>query len=114
MVIGIAFKGFPKTDDHRFSTGVDFCDLIQSKVKNLWVKDFEISSKKINQLGYKNLVSIEKADAIFILNNHEKNSDIILLDWLQKKSKKLLYDGWGQKTNLKSYDDKTFFYSTPI
>ena len=60
LVIGIAFKGFPKTDDHRFSTGVDFCDSIQNKVKNLWVKDFEIGSKKVNQLGYKNLVSIEK------------------------------------------------------
>lgn len=112
LVIGIAFKGFPKTDDYRFSTGVDFCNLIQNKVKKLWVKDFEIDSKKINQLGFKNLISIKKVDAIFILNNHEKNSDIVLLDWLQKKSKKLLYDGWGQKTNLKNYDDKNFFYST--
>jgi nucleotide sugar dehydrogenase len=112
LVIGIAFKGSPKTDDYRFSTGVNFCNLIQNKVKNLWVKDFQIGSKKIKELGYKNIDSIKKVDAIFILNNHEKNSDIVLLDWLKKRSKKLLYDGWAQRTNLKSYDDKNFFYST--
>ena len=99
LIIGLAFKGWPETNDLRGSTGIDLALSLKGKCKSLYVYDSLIEKEAFQKLklSYKDITKINRLDfdAVFIMNNHPKN---IRSDFLKSLSheKVLLFDGWNQ------------------
>ena len=82
LIIGIAFKGLPETNDLRGSDALDIAKYLKNKVKSLKLFDHVVTDAEINQQGFKTdkkVSSLKKYDAILILNNHPKNTILICL-----------------------------------
>ena len=62
MICGLAFKGFPETADIRYSTTLDFIDLVTKKNKDIqiFVYDPIIKKNEINKINleYKNIFNL--------------------------------------------------------
>lgn len=117
LLIGIAFKGHPETNDMRFSTSLDFFHEIHNSVSKIYGYDNCIDQKELCHLGFHDGFKINKIkeydiSGIFYLNNHAKNQNINLVSWLEIKKPKFIFDGWGCREDLESYHDKYFSYLT--
>jgi nucleotide sugar dehydrogenase len=103
LIIGVAFKGYPETTDTRGSISIDLLESFQDIVKSVTLMDFAIPNTQLKKLHNDvislNEIDISSYDAIFIMNNHERNKEIEKL--LDKKSSTFIFDGWGQLS--KSY-----------
>ena len=98
LIIGIAFKGYPETTDIRGSISLDLLESINDLVGSVTLMDFGIPFLELSKL-HNNVISfneldIRSYDAIFLMNNHERNKEIEKL--LDKQSSTFVYDGWGQ------------------
>lgn len=107
LIVGVAFKGRPATDDARFSTSIDVMNALNGHIKTLSWIDFAISDlqtdnhlQSIQKMPNTNAVS-ETIDAIIVMNNHVDNTKLNLTTWLNQDKQKLLFDGWGQFKFLK-------------
>ena len=98
LIIGLAFKGWPETNDIRGSNGLKLALSFERKV-SLFVYDSLVDKEEFEKLGltFKNIskISALKFDAVFIMNNHPKN---IKEDFLKSLSneKVFIFDGWNQ------------------
>lgn len=98
LIVGLAFKGVPETNDHRNSPSVYIINQLK-KYKfeiNIWdaviKKDHEFQKYLIKD---RNLIkTAENSNIICILNNHPSNYNIINYENLNKD--KLLIDAWSQ------------------
>ncbi len=97
FLIGMAFKGIPETSDLRNSTSLWFLSLFKNK-KNISAFDYNVSKKEIEKLGIKfeNINSgFKKADAVIILNNHNKYREINIFKMLNLMNKPAVFiDTW--------------------
>ena len=112
LIIGIAFKGLPETNDLRGSDALDIAKYLKNKVKSLKLFDHVVTDAEINQQGFKTdkkVSSLKKYDAILILNNHPKNTNFNLLDKL--KTGGIVFDGWKQLSK-NSIEESGYIYST--
>ena len=76
LIIGLAFKGWPETNDLRGSTGVELALSLNKKCNSLFVYDSLIKEEfEKYDLRFKDISKISKLefDAVFIMNNHPKN-----------------------------------------
>ena len=93
----MAFKGIPETSDLRNSTSLWFLSLFKNK-KNISAFDYNVSKKEIEKLGikFKNINSgFKKADAVIILNNHNKFREINIFKMLNLMNKPAVFiDTW--------------------
>ena len=117
LIVGIAFKGTPETNDIRFSTSIDFFNSVKDDVNKIYGFDNCISQKDLVDIGFSkdfDVLDIHNYEisAIFYLNNHSRNSDINLSLWLETNNPKLLYDGWGCRNDLEFNDIEKFSYTT--
>ena len=117
LIIGLAFKGSPETNDIRFSTSLDFFHSIKSSVSNIYGFDNCIGQNEIVSYGFEPNFNIKKIDqynisGIFFLNNHIKNSNINLMPWLNTDKPKFVFDGWGCREDLEELDINDFKYTT--
>lgn len=98
LALGIAFKGFPHTDDTRDSVGVKIVNHLKTQNFNVEVFDLSVSQEKINSLGYKysDLNNLKDFDAILFLNNDRRYTDVINRCLLEDQIKKeyFIYDPW--------------------
>jgi nucleotide sugar dehydrogenase len=98
VIIGIAFKGLPETNDIRGSVAINLHAAIKNRVNKVLAWDAVIKPKELKKLGFDAIedlgLAIENADAVLMLNNHPDN----ISSDLYKSSKKgrLLFDGWNQ------------------
>jgi UDP-N-acetyl-D-mannosaminuronic acid dehydrogenase len=98
LILGLAFKGNPKTGDLRNSTSIEIHDKLKPLVGNLYGFDFEADESECIDLGVDFLKDFEshldKMDAILILNNHIKFKE---LDFLKINLTKpvILFDPWS-------------------
>jgi UDP-N-acetyl-D-mannosaminuronic acid dehydrogenase len=96
LVMGIAFKGVPETNDYRNSPSVDFIQEIKAEVKSVdyWdcvVKDVEL---EINTGKY---YQNKKYNFYAILNNSPKNLEFFTQLELDDAGEKIIiYDPWRQ------------------
>jgi UDP-N-acetyl-D-mannosaminuronate dehydrogenase len=103
LIVGVAFKGYPETNDTRGSISIDLLESIDDLVESVTLFDFAISAEQLSKL-HKNTTTFNEIDtnkynAIFFMNNHERNKEIEKL--LNKDSSTFIFDGWGQLS--KSY-----------
>ena len=97
FLMGLAFKGAPKTSDIRSSTSMDFINLFSNK-KNLYVYDPVVYKSELKKNNLKSL-SLEKgftkADAVIILNNNKSFQDLDITNLINKMNKPSLFiDTW--------------------
>ena len=99
LIIGLAFKGWPETNDLRGSNGLDLAINLQKKCNSLYVYDALVPKEEFHNFNldfcdiYK--MNILKFDAVFIMNNHPKNiKDDFLKSFVNNKV--LVFDGWNQ------------------
>ena len=117
LIIGLAFKGTPETNDVRFSTSIDFYNSVSPFTNKVYGFDNCLSQNEIQNLGFEKDFDINKIDnyditGIFFLNNHRKNSNVDLLPWLNSQGLKFVFDGWGCREDLEENDFKDFTYMT--
>jgi UDP-N-acetyl-D-mannosaminuronic acid dehydrogenase len=101
LILGFAFKGFPNTDDIRFSPSIPIVNYVREKGADLYGFDPVVSSKTIESLGIQSTNDIyeQKYDCVIILNNNPKFKN---LDFDKLRKEKLtIIDGWYM------YDVKT-------
>jgi UDP-N-acetyl-D-mannosaminuronic acid dehydrogenase len=117
-LLGIAFKGYPLTDDLRGSMAIKLADILKIKFKNLkiYALDPIVERKKIIDekiIPEKNINKIfEKKDVIIISNNNKYFSKLNL-DKLSLKMNlnSLIYDVWNlyDKKKLKLNNNVKYF-----
>lgn len=117
LIIGLAFKGSPETNDMRFSTSLDFFSSIKSSTANVYGYDNCIKQDEIETIGFGNNFDINELDTyditgIFYLNNHIKNSNINISHWLKINKPKFIFDGWGCREDLEGQEIENFTYMT--
>lgn len=96
LIIGMAFKGYPETNDLRGSCSLDIYNALTKKNINTYGYDFVLSSNDLENNNIKNindLNEIKDFDVVMLLNNHKENTNINLS---KMKKGSLLYDGWNQ------------------
>lgn len=102
LIIGVAFKGDPETNDTRGAVALELLRKINSDVKQVLAWDAVLTNSTLNSLGFdtqKNIEeSISNSDVVLILNNHPKNAHPYF--YSSKKGKKLIFDGWNQLDRL--------------
>ena len=120
LLVGMAFKGWPETNDLRGSTGVDIAHELVSKGCEVMGFDAVIDDAAIRDLGITPVTLHEAAgrcDALLILNNHPNNVQDGLIACLHGRLT-LLFDGWSQldRYEVERYEGITYAtmgYMTP-
>lgn len=120
LLVGIAFKGWPETNDLRGSAGVDIGrELIHRRCK-VMAFDAVVNDGEIQALGFIPVTlhdAASECDAVLILNNHPNNVPSGLIERLCDR-KTLLFDGWSQfdRYEIEQYGNITYAtmgYMTP-
>lgn len=120
LLVGIAFKGWPETNDIRGSVSVDVARELVSHGCEVMGCDSVLDNSAIEALGIKPVVLHEAAgrcDVLLILNNHPDNVPDGLIARLHGRQT-LLFDGWSQldRHEVEQYDGivySTMGYMTP-
>lgn len=114
LIVGVAFKGWPETNDLRGSISVDVgADLLKMGCKVLSF-DAVVDKNEIEKLGFKPVDLIEGAsvcDAVLILNNHPDNIPDGILTALRDRNT-LLFDGWSQIDRYEVELQENIVYAT--
>jgi UDP-N-acetyl-D-mannosaminuronic acid dehydrogenase len=116
LLVGMAFKGFPETDDLRGSTAVETWEALKGRCRSLAVWDAIVPPKVLGARGMqmeKNLdKAVRMADAILVLNNHPENVKLehVLLSLSDKN--RLVFDGWSQFEAVSMEASKHVTYAT--
>ena len=121
VVFGIAFKGFPETNDLRGSTSLDVCRQLMVEGVTVYVKDAVIHPNELRNVGLLPLesnVTLDNVNAYMYLNNHPGNVDSNFLSTLPEKPI-LLFDGWSlfDRFEVEQYPFLTYStlgYMTPL
>ena len=96
LIIGVAFKGNPETNDIRGSTSITIGRMLLEMGHSVAYHDCVITESELESMG---LVSTRKSvefyDAIFLLNNHVDNPTK-LWEYLDKVNTKFICDAWSQ------------------
>lgn len=120
LLVGLAFKGWPETNDLRGSTSVYIAhELVREGCKVMGC-DAVVDDASIQALGITPVTLSEAAahcDALLILNNHPANMLSGLFPLLEGRST-LLFDGWSlfDRFDIEQYDNITYAtmgYMTP-
>lgn len=104
LIFGFAFKGVPQTNDCRNSPGLILSRNLLSNNYQVYLFDNiakleDVSSNDKKGLKFINKITqkyINNMDAIVIMNNHEKNEEIISRYLKKQKKNKLFFDSYSQ------------------
>ena len=119
VILGMAFKGRPITDDLRGSMSLKVLDALKQLLPYVSVHayDPEVSSPILSQhvpriIVHENLVeAITDASVVIIANNHPMWENFELPKWLEiMRDDGFVYDYWNnlKKNNSKSFTDNYF------
>jgi len=112
LVLGLAFKGFPETNDIRNSTSMIVVNKIKEIDVNLKIFDFVIKKKELQENSnlYFDFNSNWVPDVVCILNNHKDNFSYFLsiLKKVELRKKISLFDPWYLCSSI--YDDGRLDY----
>lgn len=113
LIVGIAFKGLPETNDVRGSISLSVAKQLSDSGASIYIQDHVISDDVLSNLGFEiysnNLASL--IDAVFILNNHPCNiADGFLESFREKKT--FLFDAWNLLDSVEVNNNPNFSYAT--
>lgn len=107
LIVGLAFKGKPDTDDLRHSTSVEFLERIKCLGYQVMCADAVVKEDALGAICDSILPLSEPVptdvDAIFVLNNHNDNQFLVLDKWLDADKPKLFFDGWSLVSHLEGF-----------
>lgn len=115
LVIGVAFKGDPETNDLRNSVSISIISKLKSQGAKVLVWDAVVKNIELRKKGFKPAKwpkDLGKCDAVMILNNHPKNISDKFLQQLPKKKSVLIFDGWGLLNRSEVEQRKNLTYGT--
>ena len=120
LLVGLAFKGWPETNDLRGSTALDIGLELMDKGCKVFGYDAVVKDTLIKKTGItpvQILDAVDECDVLLILNNHPGNLPEGLLERLQG-CQTLLFDGWSQlnRQDVERYNNITYStmgYMTP-
>jgi len=116
LIIGIAFKGNPETNDYRGSVSLDVMSMLKKKVSRIFGWDAVITKQNINNLGFDDYDDLDdvinKSDAILILNNHPDNIISNLYENHNEDRIRLIFDGWHQLDRIDIERNPNLKYAT--
>lgn len=100
FILGLAFKGWPETNDLRGSSSVFVANALANKGASVYGYDhvvpFEQWSSFLPDVHKGNLSKdLRDSDVILIMNNHPKNVPSNFLYLLDNGLPKLVFDGWS-------------------
>lgn len=119
LIFGFAFKGVPQTNDCRNSPGLILSRNLLLNNYKVYLYDNiakleDVNSNDKKELNFINKITqeyINNMDAIVIMNNHEKNEEIISR-YLKKQTKnKLFFDSFSQ-FDSKVLLELNYYYAT--
>lgn len=97
LIIGMAFKGWPETNDMRGSTSLEVAKILKGKGAKIMGWDAVVRAEAIEKEGIEFVelhAGCQNADVILILNNNPKNTPEGLIP-LCKGRRVLIFDGWS-------------------
>lgn len=97
LLVGIAFKGSPPTNDTRNSTALDVGSALLMRGCEVLAFDAVVDDQEIAAHGFTpvSLDAASQCDALLIMNNHVDNVPNGLIARLEGR-RTLLFDGWSQ------------------
>ena len=110
FISGLAFKGYPATNDLRGSPAIQLLDFLKkAQIKRIYGHDFVVEKKEIENLGIKSCSmeeGLKDADVAIFMNNHKKYQELDIGRLVKTmKPGALLFDGWQLFDNkLKSIE----------
>jgi len=114
MVVGIAFKGLPETNDIRGSSAVDLINELVARSMKVRVWDAVVSSDELCSLGFdavNNLACLNNdIDAVLVMNNHPDNRQVEVS--LSGCKDVLIFDGWHTLDKELVQRTDNLYYST--
>ena len=114
LLVGIAFKGEPETNDVRGSTSIEIKNYFKNKVRLIKGWDAVLSKQEIKNCGFETVKSLDEgifqSDIIMILNNHRLNSRSSF--YYKNYNFKLIFDGWNQLNSEEIESLNGLTYST--
>ena len=115
LIVGMAFKGYPITNDLRGSISVELLFEVKDIVNRVAIFDWAIPQNELEEIHADTLEGLSEStisefDAILLMNNHESNIKIESL--ISKKSPSLIFDGWGQLNKEYIENDSQLAYSS--
>lgn len=121
LVVGIAFKGLPETNDLRGSTAVEVAHKLMALGAEVVCWDAVVETSVLSHYGLQptdSLALSERVDAILLLNNHPDNVPEGLLSRLADRPV-LIFDGWHllERHQVEKYPYMTYAtlgYMTPL
>lgn len=121
LIVGMAFKGRPETNDLRGSSSLTVARILKDRGCTVYCFDAVVSNddlKKEGLLPVSLLDAASETDAILILNNHEDNVPEGLLECVGNGRSVLLFDGWNmlERYEVEKYPGITYAslgYMTP-
>lgn len=123
LCIGLAFKGYPETNDLRSSTAMMLAEWAADRTGSARVWDAVVDDEKLEERGLVATediqVSLAQSDVILILNNHPAHNILGIPRVLNSSRKpRLVFDGWHQldRDELERIPGVTYAtmgYSTP-
>ena len=97
LVLGFAFKGYPNTDDIRFSPTLPIIEYLKKMNAKIFGYDPVVPEKEIKNLGISytsNIYSDKKFDTIIIMNNNPEFKNLNFEKIQDKKTPLIVIDGW--------------------
>ena len=114
LVIGLAFKGEPETNDYRGSCGIKLARRLMDAGATVYgwdevLHERDATDVKFSQAGSKSQ-AIAEADLVLIMNNHRKNPMHIVSSIAGSRKLRLIFDGWGQlnRPEVEKIDGATY------
>jgi len=114
LVVGIAFKGLPETNDLRGSCAVDLINELGSRSVKVRVWDAVITSEELLSLGFDVISDLSQLDndidAVLVMNNHPENRKIE--SSVEGCTGILIFDGWHTLDKELIKQSENLSYST--
>ena len=93
LMLGLAFKGTPETNDMRNSPSIDLAHLFLKQGKRIFGWDAVVENSTIADIFLQSEITM-KPQVFLILNNHESNVDKLNAFLLNNNEKIWIFDPW--------------------
>lgn len=116
FIAGLAFKGWPETNDLRGSVAVDLAEIIAETGAKVLVWDAVVPASKLASKNREAVADVAaglaRADAMLIMNNHQDNVPGGLFSVARSTTRKLIFDGWNLLDSHEIESIPNFIYAT--
>ena len=112
VMLGIAFKGVPETNDIRNSPSLDLANLIINEKKRIIGWDAVIDDSDFPMMLDKE-IKIKKPRIFLLMNNHEKNREKLESLLISNEEKVWIFDPWrliSEPKDLLRFTPKGYTY----